>query len=515
MLSPSVINISSPYNKNLNNTSLINNPILNPSPKPMLVGKLEEYSKVLTNECPGLAGRIEICSTHQLADHSLKVVACVRSNQKEFPVQALTEPLKPNSILSKQEDLKQKSGHIWICKDRIVDPETSKFIYVFEIENEYNHSLNKNANRHYKHKNKEIHPAVELNAKELFFLDPAYYIEHCNLNDPKVQESLGLCRVLNKLGFECLSNHKVVNAIDFPKSYRSQSNSTIDQETFIPKLHEDSFHSFRNDTIFTLRLPSQEALLARCQLLENEYPSLRDFTINSSAGMAEDRAFIESFFKYHVLLSNGREFVHDQLFHVIPTLRQMLRNHAVTASKNFINVRKTQRHKIESAYKNILHIESLIQQNKHVPEPIKTSLPKMIAGLSAVVDILTASSDPELSLGGLYFLENLMDLWLWTNPKWQNYWKKRYPDEKIDFRALRLMWQQTRTFAQQSQPDATESNENKLENLKKDWELLLKKEGGPTAKDLIEHTFKMRNLQTETESKPMETNSILSKQKDM
>ncbi len=70
-----------------------------------------------------------------------------------------------------------------------------------------------------------------------------------------------------------------------------------------------------------LSLPDLEALKKGWKELQSRYPNLPDFDIVSSEGIADDITFATSSLSFDALLSRGKEFVHDHLFHVIPVIK--------------------------------------------------------------------------------------------------------------------------------------------------------------------------------------------------
>ncbi len=66
----------------------------------------------------------------------------------------------------------------------------------------------------------------------------------------------------------------------------------------------------------TITLPDREAFLARWAILQESDKSLPDLRIADSAGIATDMEYIWSYLSHDSLLSDGKEFVHDQLLHI-------------------------------------------------------------------------------------------------------------------------------------------------------------------------------------------------------
>lgn len=66
-----------------------------------------------------------------------------------------------------------------------------------------------------------------------------------------------------------------------------------------------------------LDLPDHKAIDARWKNLQKEIPSLPDFKVVLSEGVADEKAFIQAFLNDTIILSDGKEFVHDNTQHVM------------------------------------------------------------------------------------------------------------------------------------------------------------------------------------------------------
>jgi hypothetical protein len=97
----------------------------------------------------------------------------------------------------------------------------------------------------------------------------------------------------------------------------------------IEPLPEDefSFESFSRlsflgykKTDKTIYLPDKEALLNAWSQLFPE----RELKILDSNGPLSHIDFVKGYINHDVILSNQKEFVHDQIFHVVPTLNMMI-----------------------------------------------------------------------------------------------------------------------------------------------------------------------------------------------
>ncbi len=74
-----------------------------------------------------------------------------------------------------------------------------------------------------------------------------------------------------------------------------------------------------------VNLPDRDALMANWEQLRETRPELPPLDIATGEGIANDIEFAEAYFTHDVLLSSGKEFFHDWIAHVTPTLLQMVR----------------------------------------------------------------------------------------------------------------------------------------------------------------------------------------------
>ncbi len=76
-----------------------------------------------------------------------------------------------------------------------------------------------------------------------------------------------------------------------------------------------------SDKTGVLKLPDLEALRRSWRALQLENPNLPDLDILPSDGIADDISFVAGSLTHDVILSTGKEFVHDHLFHVIAAIK--------------------------------------------------------------------------------------------------------------------------------------------------------------------------------------------------
>lgn len=152
-----------------------------------------------------------------------------------------------------------------------------------------------------------------------------------------------------------------------------------------------------------LELPDAEALSRRW---EKNHPGLE---ILSSEGVADDRTFIEAFFTHDLLISNGKEFVHDHIFHVVPYL-----------TDRFIFGPLVNRCKTKLVKRVAKEYKAVIMGKDKRGEVI----------LAAFVDIITALSVVETLL---IESKEITEVILERNPRWTVYFRRRFGDPEFEF----------------------------------------------------------------------------------
>ncbi len=193
-------------------------------------------------------------------------------------------------VRTEAEEMKMREGHLWNhCSKRIPSPEGG-FIYRFELGDEFN------PRNYWGDK-----PMNEIAAIEM---DERYG------GDPDKENNLPLAATAKK-------NEEISPAIE----------SGVLELWMNGFFHTDraealGFRLYEEGGKFHLELPDAEALSTRWEAYRNSHPELNlpPLKIKSSEGIAGDLEFAQAFIDYDVLLSNGKEFIHDHLAHIIPTL---------------------------------------------------------------------------------------------------------------------------------------------------------------------------------------------------
>jgi len=239
-----------------------------------------------------------------------------------------------SKIQQEQLALAQKHGELWECDGRVPDEERG-YIYHYKIKKEYlliPHNKFTYATV-FGDSRSEVQKKIYLKYDEIF---PA--IEPIPYEDPMLTE--------------------------------------------LPKMIPYSLgYYFHWSGVF--QLPDKEALESRLEQLCKERPDLKPLKILSSEDVADDLSFIEAYLKYDVLLSTGKEFVHDHFFHVISTIFMML------TYPQYFYERDRVREIVSKVLQQILKAEEVIE--KENLNELKSQLPKIKTAVGSLVDLIWAS----------------------------------------------------------------------------------------------------------------------------
>lgn len=268
-------------------------------------------------------------------------------------------------VASRELPSYKNDGYIWECVKQKSTPQDPGINYIFKLRNEFDETkqsriaikngsagdavstIEKICRLNYNRQNEEIFPAVELSER---------FIKQRNLfNKP----------TLNYLGYRA-------------------------------KEKEDGFY---------ITLPDKERLEARWKKLQQEPGNahLEDLSITSSEGTATDAKFLDAFFNSDVLLSTGREYVHDQLLHVMRML-----NMKSNPAANYSYYKTCFRTKVQKALNAIEMVREQHKRQTTVSKDEEILLKITEHSISIVVDLITSA------LSTKHFFD-LMVYW-WKGP---------------------------------------------------------------------------------------------------
>ncbi|MBS0615980.1 MAG: hypothetical protein JSR58_05455 [Verrucomicrobia bacterium] len=140
-----------------------------------------------------------------------------------------------------------------------------------------------------------------------------------------------------------------------------------------------------------LELLDREALMANWKNLQQSNPHLSDLNVANDEGIADDITFVEAYFTHDVLLSSGREFVHDSLFHVLPMLDEKISyGRGISWLSTYKKVRFVLAQSILKLYQQAVMAKRLIEENK--TDFDIDLLNKVNLALGYTSDVLSATS---------------------------------------------------------------------------------------------------------------------------
>ncbi len=264
-------------------------------------------------------------------------------------------------------DLKQKSGHMWDCIGR------SDGIYQFRMKPEYE------SDEAFHLKTKEITPAIEVSAAGVVWLFDTSRADSMILKAEELlkvggSKSMPLREAYNTFGLKLL-----------PFSGLSQ------RSALLGLVYEDLGYGVRVDKEGTvLLLPNREVLEERWAKLQEKNSELADLHVLGAAGIATDEAFLEGHVTHNILLSDGKEFIHDHIIHLVAGIELL-----ASLAANGIDY-ETYKHTVVQGlfgvYKKILSVDHRLKGMD--PNFLLTSkeLALLKRSIGAVVDVTTAQA---------------------------------------------------------------------------------------------------------------------------
>lgn len=184
---------------------------------------------------------------------------------------------------------------------------------------------------------------------------------------------------------------------------------------------EFGFAVKRDESDLYITLPDRDHLQAS---LERLYPELNE-TIISSEGIADDISFLQAFLNHFLLISEDGEFVHDIMFHVLPTLK-FIKNEGL---ESFKSTREISRNLIRKQLEKVT--ESQILEND------ATFKDKILTMMGAKADVLWAVENRS---GAMFTHKQLAGgSSLWRELGYQRFWQRTYREE-IDQDSAHSMW---------------------------------------------------------------------------
>ena len=167
----------------------------------------------------------------------------------------------------KEQDLRAKDGHLWVCVGRKKDNESGGYIYQFQIRDQYLPPNNCDYSKDAANKLLEIFPAVEYPEGDL------------------VKKIIGKA---NLVGFEC----------------RQNTNN------------------------YQFLVPDEKVIEYRWYKERSRNPNLPNLRIASVEGISSDEEYVRTFIESDIIISKGIEFMHDVSVHLMSLINEILDNPA-------------------------------------------------------------------------------------------------------------------------------------------------------------------------------------------
>lgn len=213
-----------------------------------------------------------------------------------------------------------------------------------------------------------------------------------------------------------------------------------------------------------LYLPDKECLEARFEKLRQIYPALGPLSIISSDEIAADLEFIEAYSKYDILLSSGKEFVHDHLYHAIGVLGLMFsyleidKEYPAAMHRSYTEVKRKTIEQISVPYNKIMAAKKALE--KESPgrtiaqiDSLKRRIPILEAALGVAVDQVWAAPTPTAM--DKILNEDTIEkqfIGLWTSDIYKTYHRRRFGNERMDFKSVAVLWAQIKELAKTQIP---------------------------------------------------------------
>lgn len=154
-----------------------------------------------------------------------------------------------------------------------------------------------------------------------------------------------------------------------------------------------------------VELPDHDALIARWKLVMVQYPELPALDILAAPGIAGDIDFIEAYFTHDALSSDGIEFFHDRMAHVVRTIMFIWNEKEHYQRQKFQYAKE-----VMNGYKQLMAYKYNVQDTRDkvlfTPEAFK--LLETSVGLAADFSSARRERLPPLTENYLYLYNNIL-----------------------------------------------------------------------------------------------------------
>lgn len=341
---------------------------------------------------------------------------------------SLPTPLEIKDIAaaeSEEEAIASRSGELWECVGR--KPTEFGCSYIFKLKDEYD-SITPPPNENSLPK-QEIEKKEEATTKKLKTIFPAAESggEQFRLLDPSKREQL-LQEKFEYLLTCYVNPEEVEEKLKAWKSLQSELHTTLNQLGYRSDYTKNGVY---------LTLPDANTLMGRWEELRKTKPELPELDIVSSDGIASDMSFIESYFTHTCLLSNGKEYAHDHIAHIMPTIGMM--NEPKVDNVSYQQERARLVKLIANDYKRIMLFKKQLAEGtfKAAPEEVLKAeklIKQIEASLGSFVDAISGQGSKSLTRAHRSN-SNIHNNWL--APDWKNYFEKRFGKDNFDIDILK------------------------------------------------------------------------------
>lgn len=354
------------------------------------------------------------------------------------------------------EDLSKRSGALWDCVKRKPN-RLGGYIYKFKLKEQFdditctNHDEKAKRWKSSLEKQNHLFPALEKRGIRVLEWDPALSRDKGKWIQCLINDYLYNLYTTNLKNI-CSWNSAFENVDDLWNEVNSeeqlakaandaQKKAQVSPE--VPFLWRLGYKSRLKDDGVYLYIPEKDALTANWEALREKYPHLSPLSIASGDGIAGDLAFVEANMSYDVLLSNGPEFLHDSLAHVVPMLILML-NTGIKGNPKYERRRFKIVRIIAKPYRTIMMIKRMLKEDFSQTSLQNFTLyisqmEKIESALGALADVLS-NSDSYQSPIKKFKLQSTKFGALWRNLDWKEYWSQKFGAENINYSLLRLTW---------------------------------------------------------------------------
>lgn len=192
--------------------------------------------------------------------------------------------------------------------------------------------------------------------------------------------------------------------------------------------------------------PDDVSLHARYEKKRETNPVLKPLKIFSPEGDLDEMAFSAGFVNYDCILARKKEFVHDHLFHVLPTLYFKL-----SFPEEYAIERKRLGELIGALHRSLINAEHLLDKESD----FKKQLPKIKTILGTAVDFLWGFR----TLGRLEewnensFEAPLLETFLDDNDQFEDFWEDKFGEDFDNYafqETWKNFWEHLRTLEKQT-----------------------------------------------------------------